>query len=512
MWYNKGDNQMRQAVKYMIKVNNHSFKRIAMFMTATVMSTSLLCGCGSQHLEMHYEDNENSNIQEWDNADNDNITDWDSVSITWDDVEDYSDWVYSEALFDDITDEFPVVECKICDFRTNGQYFDGEKVYEMVGDKFDVNSFVGKYATGTGVIIICTVLKIATSSGPKLIACFFAGAADASFSYATKGAAFGAAMGAVKNAIKSHGDIEDTFYGALEDSADGYMWGAIFGAIEGGWNSKFCFTEDTLVTTRNGLLPIKDLSVGDKVYSYDENSDSYQYNLITQVINNTTSELIEISIGDEIIRSTPNHPYLTDIGWVEANDLFVGSFILSEDNNYEIIDSITHIDLDEPINTYNLCIENSHTYLVGNNQLVVHNNCKPNEKYAGDTYHFPEGSNQAKKYPKGVPFNDKGFPDFSQYAEITVKLPKPTVEGYNSKTCLIGNCTDDFRLANQQAGLGDTIYAYLKDYPGYTWHHCEDMQTMMLVPQDVHSVAFGGAAHGGGESLLKELWAALGVV
>ena len=38
-------------------------------------------------------------------------------------------------------------------------------------------------------------------------------------------------------------------------------------------------------------------------------------------MNNTTTELIEISIGDEIIRSTPNHPYLTNNGWIEAEDL-----------------------------------------------------------------------------------------------------------------------------------------------------------------------------------------------
>lgn len=486
----------------MIKFNNHLFKRFSAFITATVMCTSLFCGCGSQHLEMHYEDNENSNIQDWDNVDNDNITDWDSVSVTWDDVEDYSDWVYSEALIDDMTDEFPVVECKICDFRTNGQYFDGEKIYELVGDKFDVNSFVGKYATGTGVIVICTLLKVATASGPKLIACFFAGAADASFSFATKGAAFGAAMGAVKNAIKSHGDIEETFYGALEDSADGYMWGAIFGAVEGGWNSKFCFTEDTTISTQNGLLPINQLSVGDKVYSFDEDTATYGYKDITQVITNTSDELIEISVGDDLIKSTPKHPYLTNEGWVEADNLKAGISILAADNTYKVVDSVKYIELNEPVTTYNLCVDDNHTYLVGENQLVVHNRCKMNEKYADKTYNFPEGSAQAKKYPKGVKFSSEGYPDFSPYAEKVVKFDPPSLEAKAAGKCLTGNCTSDFKLANEMAGLKETP-------AGFTWHHKEDMMTMELVPQDLHSVAFGGVAHNGGESLLRELWATL---
>lgn len=476
--------------------------RFAAFVTSITMVSTLLCGCSSKHVEMHYDENDNSNIHEWNDISDNNKTDWDSVSFTWDDVEDYSDWVYSEALFDDITDEFPVVECKVCDFRTNGQYFDGEKIYELVGDKFDVNSFIGKYATGTGVIVICTLLKIVTAKGPKLIACFFAGAADSSFSFATKGAAFGAAMGAVKGAIKSHGDIEDTFYGALENSADGYMWGAIYGAVEGGWNSKFCFTEDTNISTINGLLPINQLSIGDEVYSYDEETNSYKYSNITQIITNTCSELIELSVDDEIIKSTPNHPYLTNKGWVEAADLVAGTLILSEDNSYSIVNSVKSVVLDEPVTTYNICVDNSHTYLVGNNQLVVHNKCKMNEKYADKTYKFPEGSAQAKKYPKGVKFTSDGYPDFSPYAEKIVKFDPPSLEAKAAKKCLTGNCTSDFKLANEMAGFKETP-------AGFTWHHKEDMMTMELVPQDLHSVAFGGVAHNGGESLLKELWASL---
>lgn len=40
---------------------------------------------------------------------------------------------------------------------------------------------------------------------------------------------------------------------------------------------------------------------------------------------------------------------------------------------------------------------------------------------------------------------------------------------------------------------------------GYVWHHVEDMQTMILIPQDLHSVAMGGMAHTGGASLIKAL-------
>ena len=116
--------------------------------------------------------------------------------------------------------------------------------------------------------------------------------------------------------------------------------------------------------------------------------------------------------------------------------------------------------------------------------------------------HFPEGSPQAAKYPNGVPFDLNGYPRFEKYAEKIAKFDFPSVEAKNAGKCLIGNCSSDFAMANAQVGLSSTP-------AGFTWHHCEDMQTMLLVPQDLHSVAFGGAAHAGGESLLKELWATL---
>ena len=174
------------------------------------------CDISSKHLKMEYGENDNEDIVGWDDVDEGNITDWENASVQrWSDVDEFSDWVYAQMVFDDITDEYPVIECQVLDYRANGKYFDGEKIYTMVGDKFDVNSFITNYAIGTGVIIICVVLTVATAGGTTPICCFIAGAADGAVSYAIKGAAFGAAMNAVSTAIKSEGNIEETFYKCL---------------------------------------------------------------------------------------------------------------------------------------------------------------------------------------------------------------------------------------------------------------------------------------------------------
>lgn len=485
--------------------NGIAHNRILTVILVLCLVITSLTGCeiGSQHLEVTYEKNENKDINNWEDVDDNTVTSWDNaVVVTWDDIDEYSDWVYAELLFEELTEEMPIVESRVLNYQSNGKYFDGEKVYKMVGDKFDVNSFVAKYAVGTGVIVICVVLNVVTGGVSTPITCFIAGAADASVSMAIKGAAFGAATKAIIKAIKSGGDVEEALYGALEGSADGYMWGAIYGAATGGFKSKYCFTEDTPVLTEHGLQKISEIKEGDAVYTYDENTGVYAYKPVTQISYGEALEIVRVHVGEEVIECTPSHPFLTYYGWVQASDLKDGSLVLSDNHTYRSITAIDVISYDTPVTTYTLCVDEYHSFLVGSSRLVVHNKCKLNEKYANDTYKFPEGSAQAAKYPNGVPFDANGYPIFDQYATKTVKFDFPSLEGKSAGTCLSGNCTSDFKLANQAAGLTSTP-------PGYTWHHCQDMMTMQLVPQDLHSVAFGGIAHNGGQSLLAEFWASL---
>lgn len=115
--------------------------------------------------------------------------------------------------------------------------------------------------------------------------------------------------------------------------------------------------------------------------------------------------------------------------------------------------------------------------------------------------YFPEGTPQAKKYAEGVKYtkgpNGMDYPRFEKWAKKTVKFDLPTQDNLLKKTCLTGNYTVDARKANIQAGFSSTP-------AGYVWHHVEDMQTMILVPQDLHSIAMGGMWHSGGASLIRK--------
>ncbi|MDA8451534.1 RHS domain-containing protein [Acidovorax sp. NCPPB 3859] len=112
-----------------------------------------------------------------------------------------------------------------------------------------------------------------------------------------------------------------------------------------------------------------------------------------------------------------------------------------------------------------------------------------NRCFAGKTMtgsDLPE--NVRGKYPHGVPFNMRGFPDFSRYA-----LRKADVGSFTTDY-------NDFKSANEAAfGKGNPFGASSKitmNGKEYTWHHTEKDGQFQLIPKDIHDAVkhTGGAA------------------
>jgi hypothetical protein len=77
-----------------------------------------------------------------------------------------------------------------------------------------------------------------------------------------------------------------------------------------------------------------------------------------------------------------------------------------------------------------------------------------------------------QKHPvTGVPFDSRGYPDFSAWRHPSV----PDV-----RIRLTGNRNRDFAAANAKAGLRETP-------EGYTWHHHQDSGLMQLIEETVHA-------------------------
>jgi hypothetical protein len=98
--------------------------------------------------------------------------------------------------------------------------------------------------------------------------------------------------------------------------------------------------------------------------------------------------LIDLQIEGDVITVTPEHPFqVAGRGWVSANDLEIGDQVSSERSAPLRIES--KITRQECTRVFNFQVENTHTYLIGRDGVVVHNSCA--------------WTTRAASLPKGVP-------------------------------------------------------------------------------------------------------------
>ena len=172
------------------------------------------------------------------------------------------------------------------------------------------------------------------------------------------------------------------------------------------WKSFACFTEDTLIYTRDGYKSIKDIEVGDEVYSEDVESGEQGFKRVRKIFVRETTTIVQIVINDIKIQTTPEHPfYVPEKGWVPAGELQLGESLKFASGKQGKISFIRRESLTTPITVYNFEVDDWHTYVVSPNNVVVHNTCKkPNigkkinaqrQKARG---HLKSSSNGEKSY------------------------------------------------------------------------------------------------------------------
>lgn len=102
-------------------------------------------------------------------------------------------------------------------------------------------------------------------------------------------------------------------------------------------NNVICLEKDTLIVTKRGLVPIKNIQDTDIIYYYnpDTNSyDPYEVSEDTLKITALTSELYEIVLEDgSTIKCTADHQlFTTTRGWVKAKDLSTRDELFSNED------------------------------------------------------------------------------------------------------------------------------------------------------------------------------------
>jgi hypothetical protein len=148
-----------------------------------------------------------------------------------------------------------------------------------------------------------------------------------------------------------------------------------------------CFSENTLISMDGIDKQIKDVVVGDLVWSFNFNTNQKELNKVLEIISPVLDDIVEIKFKNGVsILSTFDHPYYNVDGklisyspektmeWYKGEILKMdtGSVCIDIDGNSIEIESITEIV--SPIQTYNLFVENNHNFYA--NSILVYDEQK----------------------------------------------------------------------------------------------------------------------------------------
>ena len=141
-----------------------------------------------------------------------------------------------------------------------------------------------------------------------------------------------------------------------------------------GTNYTKCLAPDTIIPTDDGDKEIKDIKIGDLVYSYNFVTDKIELKKVINIINGPLSldknEFYHIYFTNGDIRATYDHPFYVNGQLVDAEDLKIGDELFDMYGRKETINKIV-IEKDYTDYSYGITIADNHNFFA--NEVLVHN-------------------------------------------------------------------------------------------------------------------------------------------
>jgi hypothetical protein len=135
-----------------------------------------------------------------------------------------------------------------------------------------------------------------------------------------------------------------------------------------------CFIAGTLVWTITGPVPIERVRIGDMVLSQNPDSGELAYKPVLQTTVRPAEPLIKVTLAArqrEILEGSGGHPlWVSGEGWTMLRQLESGAILHGVDG--AAIASI--VEEGQTAETYNLVVDDFHTYVVGRSKIVCHDN------------------------------------------------------------------------------------------------------------------------------------------
>ncbi|MFM8253162.1 MAG: polymorphic toxin-type HINT domain-containing protein [Planctomycetota bacterium] len=133
-----------------------------------------------------------------------------------------------------------------------------------------------------------------------------------------------------------------------------------------------CLAAGTLIWTTSGPAPVDKLRIGDLVLAQHPETGELAYKPVIRTTLRPAAPLVEIDLGGETIRASGGHPFwVIGQGWVRARQLQAGQKLHGV-SGAVAIEGVKNGADDEQ--TYNLVVEDFHSYFVGTARVLSHDN------------------------------------------------------------------------------------------------------------------------------------------
>jgi len=138
-----------------------------------------------------------------------------------------------------------------------------------------------------------------------------------------------------------------------------------------------CLAAGTPIWTETGPLAVDEVKVGDLVLTQNQQSGELKFAPVLVLTTRPPERLLKLTINSETVRATGGHLFwVAGKGWTKARSLQPGMGLHAA-RGFAVIESVTEDQ--EPVETYNLIVDECHSYFVGKNLVLSHDNttCQP---------------------------------------------------------------------------------------------------------------------------------------
>jgi len=132
-----------------------------------------------------------------------------------------------------------------------------------------------------------------------------------------------------------------------------------------------CLAAGTLVTTLDGLRAVDKLQMGDLVLSQDPETGELAYKAVVETTVRPSGQTIRVHFDGQSIETSGGHLFwISGRGWVKTRDLVVGMQLHTPQGTIQI-ERLEDATIQE---TYNLVVDEFHTFFVGAKRILNHDN------------------------------------------------------------------------------------------------------------------------------------------